>query len=83
MRASDRLHDRADQFGAGGPMTEEELDALEAGRHGSLPWKQCGDAKLDRPLVSMDHRGTLSRPQLVMTGAYPRLFNPKRITVQP
>lgn len=49
MRELDVLHALTGNFGAGGPMTDEELDALDAGRYGTLPWKRNADAKLDRP----------------------------------
>lgn len=48
IRASDRLHDIADAFGTEEPMTQEEMDALSAGRPGLLPWKTAGNDARDR-----------------------------------
>jgi hypothetical protein len=38
VRAMDRLHDLSSDFGDE-PMSPEELEALEAGRPGRLPWE--------------------------------------------
>src|SRR5260370_22297881 len=49
MRASDRLHDLSSELGGDDAMTPEELDALDAGRPGTLPWKRASqDSTLDR-----------------------------------
>lgn len=42
VRAMDRLHDLSADFGDE-PMTPEELEALEAGRPGRLPWEAARD----------------------------------------
>lgn len=41
MRELDRLHDLAGDLGR--EMTQEEMDALEAGRPGHVPWRQPRD----------------------------------------
>lgn len=48
IRASDRLHDIADTFGTGEPLTQEEMDALSAERPGRLPWKAARNDAGDR-----------------------------------
>jgi hypothetical protein len=40
IRASDRAHDAIEDFGGPDEMSEEELDILEAGRPGTLPWQR-------------------------------------------
>lgn len=37
LRTAERLHDESSELG-GDEMTQEELDALDAGRPGTLPW---------------------------------------------
>jgi len=41
MRELDRLHDLSGDLGR--EMTREEMDALEAGRPGHVPWRQRHD----------------------------------------
>jgi hypothetical protein len=40
LRAVDRLHDEIADLGADRGMTDEQLDALNAGGPGTLPWKR-------------------------------------------
>jgi hypothetical protein len=39
IRISDKIHDETEELGYPGPLTEEELEMLEAGRPGRLPWQ--------------------------------------------
>lgn len=39
IRASDRMHDATEWLGRDGGLSEEELEDLEAGRPGRLPWE--------------------------------------------
>jgi hypothetical protein len=48
MRQLDILHSLSAGFGREEGMTREELDALEEGRYGSLPWNRP-QARADRP----------------------------------
>lgn len=40
LRHIDRLHDEIADLGSDEGMSEEQLDALEAGRPGTVPWEQ-------------------------------------------
>jgi hypothetical protein len=40
LQAVDRLHDEIADLGADQGMTDEQLDALNAGRPGTPPWKR-------------------------------------------
>jgi hypothetical protein len=39
IRISDQIHDETEELGYPGPLTEEELETLEAGRPGRPPWQ--------------------------------------------
>ncbi len=40
LQAIDRMHDDIADLGSDEGMTEEQLESLEAGRPGTLPWKR-------------------------------------------
>lgn len=40
LRAIDRLHDESAGLGSDAGMTEEQIDSLDAGRPGTLPWER-------------------------------------------
>lgn len=40
VRASDSAHDEIEPLGAADDLTREQMDALEAGRPGVLPWQR-------------------------------------------
>lgn len=39
LQAIDRMHDKTAALGSDDGMTDEQLEALEAGRPGTVPWK--------------------------------------------
>lgn len=47
IRAADRAHDAAEGLGAPEGLSQEEMDALTAGRPGAAPW-QCEPAAADQ-----------------------------------
>ena len=42
VRVSDAYHDASAELGDDAGMSEEEMQALEASRPGTLPWKRLG-----------------------------------------
>lgn len=40
IRAAERLHSESAELGVDGELSQDELDALSAGRPGTLPWQR-------------------------------------------
>lgn len=47
IRAAERLHAESAALGGDDEMSQEELDALDAGRPGTLPWQRDRDSARD------------------------------------